>query len=620
MNLDSFHVLRPWWLLGFIPVVWILWRLTRTAQAGHSWQRLCDPHLLPHLLIGKEGTKNKGAWMLLGVGWSCALVALAGPAWTKIPQPVVQSESALVMVLDLSRSMDAQDIRPSRLARGKHKVLDILKRRTEGQTGMVVFAHEPFVVSPLTEDEKTIAAMVPTLVTDLMPVQGSRPALALQRADQLLEQSGIGDGTILLLTDGLEGNRVLRTAQTLREQGRRVSVLGIGSKEGAPIPLANGGFLKDQSGAIVIPKLDQAALREVAQLGGGQYAMLRADDRDLDSIFRADNDRPSIKETSESERTTDLWREEGPWLVLAILLLGIPAFRQGWFGVVFFICFLSPLPVHAWTWEDLWSRPDQQGAQQLQQGNPEAAAELFHDDQWKGVAHYQSGAFEEAAEVFGAQKDPDSFYNRGNALARLGRYQEALQAYEHTLKQLPDHEDAQHNADIMKQLLQQQHSSQSPQRTTRENQENSQDSESLNQQGQNQNDSQGQPQSSSEENRHAENGKGGRASASSPMEQSGEEEKISSPKNRESEREADQLARNQHSVPSQPESTKELKKESPSPKAGSMNEEEENQEERQATQQWLRRIPDDPGGLLRRKVLLEHRRRGNSQHMVEKAW
>ena len=270
MNLDTFHFLRPWWLFGLLPMGWVLWRCLYLGHAGRSWRQLCDPHLLPHLLIGSDQAGGKGPWVLLGLGWTLAFVALAGPVWSKLPQPVVQSQAALVVVLDLSRSMDAQDVRPSRLTRAKHKVLDILKRRTEGQTALVVFAQEPFVVSPLTSDAKTIASMVPTLSTDLMPVQGSRPEHALDQADQLLDHGRIGKGEILLITDGGEGSSVRDTVDSLREKGRRVSILAVGTEEGAPVPVPRGGFLKDASGAIVIPKLDTDALQTLARSGGGR--------------------------------------------------------------------------------------------------------------------------------------------------------------------------------------------------------------------------------------------------------------------------------------------------------------------------------------------------------------
>ncbi len=621
MNLDSFHFLRPWWLLGLVPVAWMLWRLMRTTPAGRTWQQVCDPHLLPHLLIGEDQTGGKSAWILLGLGWCLALLALAGPVWSKLPAPVVRSESALVMVVDISRSMDAQDIRPSRLTRAKHKVLDILKRRTEGQTGLIVFAYEPFVVSPLTDDAKTIASMVPALLTELAPVQGSRPELALERADTLLKQSTISEGTILLITDGAEGSAVLQTVETLRQKGRVVSVLGVGSEEGAPIPIPSGGFLTDQSGAIVIPKLDPNSLQELARVGGGQFETIQPDDRDLDRILNTSMNIPSMGRSEEIERNTDLWQEEGPWLVLVVLMMGIPAFRRGWLGVVFLIGVLVPTPVHAGIWEDLWSRPDQQASRMLQEGKPKEAAKLFKDPNWQGVAYYQSGQYEQAAKAFGDPSNPESLYNQGNALARLGKYEEALKAYEHTLQQMPEHEDAQHNADLIKKLLeQQQKQSQDGQGNSQLNQQGdqqpSQGSENQKNQGQDQQGSKGQ------QGQNEKSGESGQqeASSSSDKSQDGDTESESSLGKQDSEEEtarAEQAEQRSSPKDAKPNADKDAER-AQIAKAG--QEQDENLEERQATEQWLRRIPDDPGGLLRRKFLLEHRRRGTTQQAVSQSW
>jgi Ca-activated chloride channel family protein len=187
----AFHFLRPEWLWGLLPLVGILVFLAKRGANAHVWESVCDAHLLPHVLVGTTGAKSRSPIILLGLGWTLALVALAGPVWSQLPQPVFRAESALVIVLDVSRSMDAQDVAPTRLTRAKHKILDILQARQEGQTALVIFAGESFVVSPLTDDSRTMKTLVQTLETNLMPVQGSRPALALKMGNELLEQAGI---------------------------------------------------------------------------------------------------------------------------------------------------------------------------------------------------------------------------------------------------------------------------------------------------------------------------------------------------------------------------------------------------------------------------------------------
>ncbi len=159
----TFHFLRPEWLWGLLPLVGLLVLLAKRGANAHVWESVCDAHLIPHVLVGTTGAKSRSPIILLGLSWTLGLVALAGPVWSQLPQPVFRAESALVIVLDVSRSMDAQDVAPSRLTRAKHKILDILQARQEGQTALVIFAGESFVVSPLTDDARTMKTLVQLL-------------------------------------------------------------------------------------------------------------------------------------------------------------------------------------------------------------------------------------------------------------------------------------------------------------------------------------------------------------------------------------------------------------------------------------------------------------------------
>ncbi|GJL62838.1 MAG: hypothetical protein NPIRA04_14920 [Nitrospirales bacterium] len=628
-GIEQFHFLRPWWFLAFLPLGVLILLLVRQRGGAQSWEAVCDAHLLPHLLVGSNRMQSRGPYILLATVWSLCVLALAGPVWSKLPQPVFRAQSALVLVMDLSRSMDAKDIQPSRLTRAKHKVLDILKRRQEGQTALVVFSGEPYVVSPLTEDANTIAAMVSSLETSLMPTVGSRADLALLQAYDLLENSGISNGDILLMTDGVEVSDVQAVIKKIQDQQHRISVLGVGTPDGAPIP-QSGGFLKDEKGAIVIPKLNPQGLKEVARMGRGQYAALRIDDQDLETVLSSDWTIDVQQADLTASRTTELWREEGPWLVLGIVALTIPAFRSGWLGIVLAMLLLTPSPGQAFLGENWWSRPDQRAARALKQDDPQKAATLFEDPSWKGVANYRAGNFQEAVESFSQDDSPDGHFNRGNALARTGKLQEALQAYQTALQQAPTHEDARHNYELIEKLLKQQENQQqsNSQGDSSQDQQSSKSEQSKEDQPQA---SEGQQngESSSEETQ-AKN-----QSNSSSQEDDGQssqegEQRESQPSSDFSEdhRDADSdLAQQGNSENETGEDAeqaqragnladefeKDLSDEKADPKslttAGLSREEKTELESQQATEQWLRRIPDDPGGLLRRKFLLEHRRR-----------
>jgi len=275
--LTEFHFLRPWWLVSFVPLIAFLIWFARRRFEMRRWRNIIEPQLMPHVLIGsgyQARRRISAAFALAGI---LLITAIAGPAWQQLPQPVFRSQDALIIVLDLSRSMATADVKPSRLARARFKITDILERREEGQTALIAYAAEPYVISPLTDDTLTIISQLPALTTDLMPAQGSRADRALEKAAELLQQSGIGKGRILLVTDGADVGQTAPLAQKLKERGIRIFVLGVGTDDGGPIP-GQGGFVKRADGSIVITKLDAASLTSIAEQGGGYFSRLSANE------------------------------------------------------------------------------------------------------------------------------------------------------------------------------------------------------------------------------------------------------------------------------------------------------------------------------------------------------
>ncbi|MGB1142120.1 MAG: vWA domain-containing protein, partial [Halioglobus sp.] len=281
--LAEFHFLRPEWLWMMLPVFILCFLLWRIQGRATGWRQVISPELLPYLL--DETTLHPRRWPLfvLALGGMLASLAMAGPAWERLPQPVFRSDAALVIVLDLSRSMDAQDIKPSRLQRAHYKIADILKYRQEGQTALVVYAGDAFTVTPLTDDDETILSQLPALTTDLPPVQGSRSDRAMQLAVQLFRQASLTRGQVLLITDEVASASGLESAQQLSAAGYQLNILGVGTADGAPVPTGNG-MLKNEQGEIVIPTLDAANLKRIATAGGGRYATLTQNDSDIQQL------------------------------------------------------------------------------------------------------------------------------------------------------------------------------------------------------------------------------------------------------------------------------------------------------------------------------------------------
>jgi len=451
------HLVRPLWLLALIPLALVVWRLLRRGASGDVWSSLVDAHLLPHLLVGGAARARRRSLGLLALGWLLGVVALAGPVWERLPQPVYRALAYRVIALDLSPTMNARDLTPSRLARARFKVQDLLKRAVEGQTALLAYGSEPYVVSPLTTDSATIAAQVPSLETSLLPVSGDRRAdLALAKAGELLRQGGASNGEVILVTDGLDHPAAaLQAARELRREGFSLSVLGVGTSKGAPVPGADGGFLKGASGAILMPKLDRDALAALARAGGGRYVGLTPDDRDVRALIPPEH-LHQMRQAKPQDTRSDQWREEGPWLLLALLPIAALGFRRGWLSPLLLLLALSPpRPAQALGWNDLWLRPDQQAAGLMAAGKPADASREFKRPDWRAAAHYQAGDYKQALAALDAVGARASDYNRGNTLARMGRLKDALAAYDRALAGNPEDADARFNRDLVSRLLQQ---------------------------------------------------------------------------------------------------------------------------------------------------------------------
>ncbi len=581
----EFQWLRPEWLLAVPLVIVLAVMLSRRTLGLGSWERVVAPSLVPFVLSRSPGSGADRRWWLLAVGGVLAALALAGPAWQRIEQPVFRAEQALVIALDLSRSMDAQDVTPSRLARARLKILDILERRSSGQTALVVYSANAFTVTPLTTDTDTVAALVNSLSTDIMPSRGSYPAVAMAKSRQLLDQAGAGFGEILLVTDGGSSPAAEDAARELRKAGYTLSVLGVGTVEGAPIPRASGGFVTDNRGRIALPRLEERSLKALAAAGGGRFAVLTADDSDLDLLL-AD----SVRQAASTDETlaTDQWREEGPWLLLLLLPIAALAFRRGWLLVVALA--VVPHPAQASLWDDLWQNRDQQAARLLDEGKAADAAALFDDAEWRAVARYRAGDYAGSASVFANRGDARNLYNLGNAMALQGELDAAIDAYEKVLELDPGDVDAAYNLELVKNLKEQQQQQQQSQGDQQQSSQNQQGEGEPSESGQS--GEQGDQQAAQNENASGEGEPG-----QHDQEASGEEELDALQK--ELQRAAEE---------SQPGERQEQQR-----SAAELAALRAEQEQQQAMEQWLRRIPDDPGGLLRRKFRYQYQRSGKDQ-------
>lgn len=583
--LSSLHFLRPhwFWALLALPLLWALWRKRRQRQ--NVWRNQVDPHLLPHLLAPNDRSV-RGAFVGMTLAYVLAVTALAGPSWRQEEQPLWRSSAPLVLALDLSSRIGAADLPPSRLLQARAKLARLLRDRTGGQVALVAYAGDAFTVTPLTDDPANVSLFLDDLSPDVMPLDGQRADRAIEWSVRLLKQGGYDTGDILVMTDRSDA-AARDAAQAAAVQGFRVSVLGLGTPSGAAY--------RNAEGSIGHAARDDGSLRALASAGRGKYEVLSRDDGDLRAL--------GVLNPQASEATTDgaagkTWRDEGYWLLLPLLLLSLFAFRRGGAAAALVLCLGLPLsaPAHA-AERDWWQRPDQRQHEQIA----------------SGAEAYRKGDFAAAEKTFSDIDTATGWYNRGNALAKQGKYDEAISAYDKALGREPGMQDAVANRAAVEAARKRQ-------------QQGGQGQQGEGNEGKDQKQKSGQDQSGQPPPTDAEKNEGSKGdpqntgspppSSSPPEPEQPKDEKTSdaptapqpdNPQDAKSQQAADAAQRERMRQAMAGKQGEEQNGQPPSKAVQSETAEE--RERRQALETWLRRVPDEPGGLLKSKFRLEHERR-----------
>ena len=561
--------LRPLWLLVVPLLGWLLWKLWHRQKRAGRWQMILPPAFHAALLSGGNGRESKLPWVALGLAWLLAVLALLGPSWQRVEQTSQKPADPLVVLLELTPQMLASDVPPNRLEQARHKLLDLLQARSDAQTAIVVYAGSAHTLVPLSDDLATSRNLLDALKPSIMPQPGQRADLALLKALKLLDQGALGQGRVLLMAASLSEQERQGIRQALSGDAPQLLMLGLGSRDGAPVTLEDGSYLKDDLGAILVSRLDSPDLKQFIGEVGGRYRQARLDDSDLKGLGLLGGPQ-GLRNDGQTLRL-DTWADQGYWLLLPLLLLAACAGRRGWLFCLPLLLLAAPQPSYAFDLQDLWLRPDQQGRRLLEQQRPAEAARRFQDPQWQGVALYESGNYNAAAERFAEGNDARAHYNRGNALARSGELEAALDAYEQALERQPDLQPALYNKALVQSLLQQQQAApptapQKPQNPDSDESNNAGPSGAATQ-----------PASGSEppDNTGQTATETGEATAPPP------------PGNGHSEVPGSELDDQHTTTPLRP------------------AQDSLDAEHQQALEQWLRKIPDDPGELLRRKFWYE---------------
>jgi len=445
--------LRPGWLLALPVGLALLWWWWRVRTGAGLWRRHVDAELLEHLAGRSSAWSARLALGLAVMTLVLACVALAGPSWRAQPAPLYRDLSARIVVLDLSPSMDAVDVVPSRLERARAAIVTLLRESGDAQLGLVVFGADAFTVAPLMNDPSALVHLLASLGTGTVPRAGSRPDLGLDMARQLLERAGAVAGDVILVGDSAGDARTLEAARRLRDAGFPLSVLGVGTPHGGPVQLASGAFAQTTDGDILVAQPELEALERVARAGGGRFHLLGAETPRFARGAQAWAAAPSASAGESSVR-----QDDGIWFVLLALPFAALLFRRGWLaGIAALAISLPPEPAQAFEWRDLWLRADQQAAAEFAKGefgeHEELLSRLGPHSPWRELLLYRSGRFAEAAVLFAAGDTADAHYNRGNALALEGRLEAALAAYGAALERSPSMRDALFNRALVREAL-----------------------------------------------------------------------------------------------------------------------------------------------------------------------
>ncbi|ATC95466.1 vWA domain-containing protein [Pseudoalteromonas tunicata] len=636
----TFEFIRPDYLWLLVAVLPLALALYFQKQHHSRKQPLIAPHLAQFILAEQPKTHRQSPWLLI-VFITLAIVALAGPSWQQQQIPIYQAKQARVIVMDMSLSMYSTDIKPNRLSQARFKALDMIELFKEGETALVAYAADAYVISPLTSDASTLSNLIPSLSPDIMPTKGSNVMAGLTTANELLSQAGYLSGDIILVTDGIDSEDLSSVQEFALQSGHHLHVYAVATEQGAPIELPQGGFLKDNYGQIVVPKAQFTTLKQLAKRGSGQFASYSASNEDINQF----NQSKGEETLSQSEQNHTLARlDGGVYLMLFLLPLALLLLKRNQVLSICFVVLLLPTEKSfALDWQNLWQNEEQKALQAYQQGDFKQASQA-DTPQLKGAALYKQGEYEQALAEFSQDNSAQGLYNQANALAQLGKLPDAIEKYQAALNLDTSFNAAKENKELLEKLLkdqqQQQNPEQSEQNNSDQNQQDKQDSQQSEQQNSDQKNSEQQnSEQQSDESKQSEQKSDQQQSEDG---QQSEQQKNSDEKNqpemqaKTQEEQAKQQAQEQSDEKSDDSAQKQMQVQQDDDQKDASDENKQGQqmevtptplsaEEREKAQQLsqlLRKVPDDPSILLRNKMQLEYQNRGRNQSPqgVKKSW
>ena len=438
--LEHFHFLRPTWALLLIP--WLAMVVIRSQQRDKQdmFGGIIAPHLLQHLRLQRFDTRwlNPKNFSLLFM--VLVLLVIMGPTWRQQLSPLNQDEAALVVLLDVSSTMQQKDVQPSRLQRAKQKISDLLALRPDKKSALIVYSGTAHSVLSLTADQDILNQYLAAITPAIMPRSGKFPEYSLPLADEILRGRN-APATIVMFSDGLGAKSGQAFESYFLTHPHQLLVVGVGSEDEEP----------------GIAPLERESLKALATDANGVYLSLTIDDADVRQINQRIESHYTVTQDSALP-----WFDSGYLLVFPAMGLFLMWFRRGWTLTWMWLILpvvLSSIPAPALAQQettpitheqsaamrgftDLWLTDDQQGRLLLQLGRYTQAAARFNDLMWKGIAYYYNEDFMLAAEYFSRQDSDDALFNEANARAQGRDYVRAVSRYDRLLARTPDYSGA----------------------------------------------------------------------------------------------------------------------------------------------------------------------------------
>lgn len=447
---EQFHFLRPIFLWAFVPVVFFVLLGLFSLKQEVKWRSIIAPHLRPYVI--QKGNHWVKFWMnfILVLVFSFGILAVAGPTWKRIEVAGRSLETPMVLLLDLSQSMMADDLQPNRLERAKFKIKDLLDANPQARAALVGFAGTAHTIVPLTSDYEIIKSHVEGLKPSVMPFAGSDMMAGLALADSVMSVTD-APGTVIILADDFDANDIELFRTFVSDSENKIEILPMNTLAGAEVPNRWGKLpMKDEKGQPVYSASNQQALNQLSSLAGITVHALTLDNSDVEVISK--KIAAHLKFTEQPKEKEDDWRDAGLWLAFPMALLSLLWFRKGWVIYVLpILLFSSCGQINAF--DDLWFTADYQGQQLSDKGEYKQAAERYSDPLRQGVAYFKSGDFESAIKAFNEDTTAMGAYNLGLAYFNHGDTLAAQLAFAQAIEMDPENEAARKNQQTIEQLV-----------------------------------------------------------------------------------------------------------------------------------------------------------------------